>query len=233
VLLDWTIRLLKSRLADRDIERLKKIRARFTLRSAPAKSPKKPSKNDVDTPHKQSLKHLFDAGYVATRYLGAASSLADYLAAGADAAFDPNPLFSNAFYRGQLSEPLPAQMTPLEHYVLEGAAARLNPSPLFDTGYYLDTYPDVAAAGVNPLLHFLRWGALEGRVPLSLEKADLSQVTKLAADLLEKDPNNPFGFLYLAGSNAEDSRVAQIVEASVSLSDTKIYALIGKMHNYL
>jgi len=117
----------------------------------------------------------------------AEDAAAHYLSKGAALGVPPNAFFDDAYYRAQLSVPLPAGMTPLEHYLERGVAAGLDPSPLFSTQGYLRIHTDVAGANVNPLWHFLRWGAAEGRLP---QPDDLPDLEVRVIALLVRDPDN-------------------------------------------
>jgi len=136
---------------------------------------------------------LMDAAYYWSRaaaVLGpvpADNAAVHYLTEGAALGLAPNPVFDDAFYRAQLSEPLPDGTTPLEHYLAHGAEAGLDPSPLFSTNEYLRVHFDVAGAKVNPLWHFLRWGAAEGRRPLA---DDYPGREERIVQVLARDPDN-------------------------------------------
>lgn len=71
--------------------------------------------------------------------------------------------FDQTYYSGQLTEPLPTDMTPALHYLDQGWRQGLDPGPLFSTLRYFWRNEDVRKAGLNPLLHYLKWGLNEGR----------------------------------------------------------------------
>ena len=54
------------------------------------------------------------------------------------------------------------------------ARASGGPLPiLFDPEFYLETYPDIAASGRDPLTHYVEHGAVEGRLPVRLDGAEI------------------------------------------------------------
>lgn len=71
--------------------------------------------------------------------------------------------FDEAYYRGQIAEPLSADTSPARHYLDQGWRQGLDPGPLFSTIRYLWRNEDVRQAGLNPLLHYLHYGLNEGR----------------------------------------------------------------------
>ena len=111
---------------------------------------------------------LFDIRWYASRSGRAVANLTAYLQRGRKAEISPCPAFSTAYYRSQISEPLPRHITPLEHYLTQGWTAGLKPHALFDPREYLAQNPDVAAAGVEPLTHYAAFGYREGRSASSL-----------------------------------------------------------------
>lgn len=160
------------------------------------------------------LTPLFDVDYMFRQGSPDGCTPNRYLAQGAAAKCDPNPLFDETYYRCQLTVKLAPPMTALEHYLLEGAANGLNPSVLFDTCFYLESNADVAASGMNPLVHFLTFGLAEGRLPIPLDAVSIEAVRSAISALLLGLPK---------------SQLAQAYQSYVYWSDNKFSDAIALM----
>ncbi|WP_444633064.1 glycosyltransferase 61 family protein [Cupriavidus oxalaticus] len=138
----------------------------------------------------ERLSHFFDAGYYRAQMEGQAGEpLQHYLHHGADTRLDPHPMFSASYYCKEVGIVAPpVGMTVLEHYLATDTRGSVSPSLLFDRDDYLKMNPDVRAAGLDPFEHFVRWGDSEGRLPLSLERADIDE--RIAA-VLSESPSHP------------------------------------------
>jgi SAM-dependent methyltransferase len=112
---------------------------------------------------------LFDEPWYRARYLDTSDAgidaLEHFVTTGADAGYDPNPLFATTWYRQRY--PDAAGHNPLAHYALWGASQGYDPHPYFETMVYLQRHPEIVAADVNPLAHFLRSQASDAVRPAS------------------------------------------------------------------
>jgi SAM-dependent methyltransferase len=101
---------------------------------------------------------LFDEPWYRARYpevdRTGVDALEHFVAAGAAAGHDPNPLFGTTWYRKRYPDVDESGLNPLVHYALWGAALGYDPHPYFETLAYLQRHPDVVGT-VNPLAHFL------------------------------------------------------------------------------
>jgi hypothetical protein len=91
----------------------------------------------------------------------------------ADKRADLMAMFDARYYLAQLSEPVGADLDPLDHYLEIGWRAGLDPSPRFSTSFYLEQNADVRAADLNPLAHYVSTGWKEGRSPSPADRGDV------------------------------------------------------------
>jgi glycosyltransferase involved in cell wall biosynthesis len=148
---------------------------------------------------------LFDEGWYRETYEDARSApdaLWHYVAIGADAGHDPNPLFSTTWYLATNPDVAAAAVNPLLHYYESGAREGRDPGRGFDTAWYLRTNPDIDPDVINPLGHFLVAGAAEGRPPraASLRAAGTNVLTVVCVSGEADTPGHYYRVLRFADS---------------------------------
>jgi|GEM_PF-1350504 len=93
--------------------------------------------------------------------------------------------FDVAYYRQQLSEPLPEGMSEVLHYALNGVKLNLNPNREFDTEYYYRKYPDLHKSSLDIFAHYQKYGKKENRAAKPSAKHQFAQGGR------SYDPNKP------------------------------------------
>ncbi|MGH6755110.1 MAG: glycosyltransferase family 2 protein, partial [Bradyrhizobium sp.] len=93
------------------------------------------------------------------------SAAEHYLQEGAARGFEPNLVFSGAWYLARYPDVAADGINPFVHFLLRGQQEGRDPHPLFDVSWYLEQGDLAAVDRARPLEHFLKVGFREARSP--------------------------------------------------------------------